>query len=75
MNMKLSVDYAPAMGDVRTLGTGDTLWLIRGAEKRPDWPRYTDAIAQAVGRGADARWATPALSPEEAARQKWQGRA
>lgn len=56
MDSKITESVAPALGDVRAMGEGDTLWLFQGAEKRKDWSRYTDAIGGAVSRGADARW-------------------
>ncbi|MBD0712570.1 hypothetical protein BU196_00440 [Streptomyces sp. CBMA370] len=56
MDRKLTADAAPALGDVRQMGHGDTLWLAQGVRTRPDWSRYTDAIGGAVARGADARW-------------------
>ncbi len=49
-------EHAPALGDVRAMGAGDTVILLPGAETREDWARYTEAIGAAVGRGADARW-------------------
>lgn len=47
---------AHALGDVRALGAGDTVLVHDGAHKRKDWPRYVDAIAAAVSRGAEVRW-------------------
>ncbi|WP_330174535.1 hypothetical protein OG875_13875 [Streptomyces sp. NBC_01498] len=57
MDIRITGATAPALGDVRGLGRGDTLWLEAGARDRRDWGRYVDAVAQAVHRGADARWA------------------
>lgn len=56
MDKQISDTNAPAMGDIRLMGAGDTLWLISSAKARKDWPRYTDAIGAAVTRGADVRW-------------------
>lgn len=47
---------ATALGDVRVLGAGDTVWITPEAVQRKDWARYLDAIASAVSRGADVRW-------------------
>jgi hypothetical protein len=52
----VSADSAPALGDVRTLGEGSTIYLRPDVKSRKDWGRYQDAIAQAVGRGVDVRW-------------------
>jgi hypothetical protein len=52
----MSATAAPAMGDIRAMGEGDALWLSADARQRKDWGRYTDAIAQAVSRGAEVRW-------------------
>jgi hypothetical protein len=47
---------ATALGDIRLARAGDTIWLHPGAELRADWGRYTEALAQAISRGADVRW-------------------
>ncbi|GAA0660228.1 hypothetical protein GCM10010193_08950 [Kitasatospora atroaurantiaca] len=47
---------APALGDLRAMGERDTVVIVPGAETRPDWARYAEAIGAAVGRGAEARW-------------------
>lgn len=52
----ISKGRAPALGDIRSLGAGDTVWAQSDARERKDWPRYVDAIAAAVSRGADVRW-------------------
>lgn len=49
---------APALGDVRALGRGDTVWLTPGSTKRIDWARYAEAIAIAITRGAEVRQVT-----------------
>ncbi len=46
-------ESAPALGDVRTLGEGDHIYIYAGADKREDWPRYLAAVTHAVGRGAN----------------------
>lgn len=56
MDKAITADAAPAMGDVRTMGIGDTLWLEGGVWNRRDWGRYVFVIAEAVSRGADVRW-------------------
>lgn len=56
MERKLAANAAPALGDVRQMGRGDTLWLAPGVEERADWGRYLDAAATAVTRGAEVRW-------------------
>lgn len=56
MQHKISADAAPALGDIRAMGAGDTLFIVPGADRRADWSRYADAIGGAVTRGADARW-------------------
>jgi hypothetical protein len=43
-------------GDVRAMGAGDVLWLDPGLRTWAEWPRYTDAIRHAIGRGAEVRW-------------------
>lgn len=55
MQKKISLTAAPPIGFIRTLGKGDTIWIHAFAEGRADWPRYADAIACAVGRGAEVR--------------------
>lgn len=48
---EIAADHAPPLGDVRELSAGDELYLCGGWRKRPDWPRYLDAAAHAMGRG------------------------
>jgi hypothetical protein len=55
MDRHITGSHAPAMGDVRVMGTGDTVWLHEGATGRPDWPRMVDAIGAAISRGAEVR--------------------
>jgi hypothetical protein len=55
----IAPDTAPAIGDVRALGTGDTILLRDGWSLRKDSGRYAGAIADAVSHGADARHFTP----------------
>lgn len=49
----ISKDSAPALGDVRALGRGDALVISVDATQRKDWPRYQEALGQAVARGAE----------------------
>lgn len=56
MERKITREVAPALGDVRAMGEGDTLWLNADAHERRDWGRYLDAAANAITRGADVRW-------------------
>lgn len=57
MDRRIGNLVAPALGDVRSMGEGDTVWLTPEAPQRKDWPRYTDALMVALTRGADVRWA------------------
>jgi hypothetical protein len=52
---KISVEAAPALGDIRLLGRGDTIVLADGVEGRRDWGRYLDALASALSRGVEVR--------------------
>ena len=56
--MFIGPDYAPALGDVRTLKPGDTVYLKPGATDRRDWSRYADALTNAITRGASVVWWT-----------------
>lgn len=49
-------DSAPALGDIRLLGKGDSIFLRNGWTSRRDGTRYADAVMSAVMRGADVRW-------------------
>lgn len=57
MHLRIGSIAAPAIGDIRVLGEGDTIWLTPEAPQRRDWSRYLDAIITAVSHGADVRWA------------------
>jgi hypothetical protein len=52
----VSVRSAPALGDIRAMGKGDTVWLTEGVESRKDWGRYLDALSSAITRGVEVRW-------------------
>ena len=56
MDMRIGWLIAPALGDVRALGEGDTVWLTPESTQRDDWPRYLDALAAAIAAGTDVRW-------------------
>jgi hypothetical protein len=52
----VSVRSAPALGDIRAMGKGETVWLTEGVESRKDWGRYLDALSSAITRGVEVRW-------------------
>ena len=56
MGRVITLNNAPALGDIRALGFGQTVWIQREAMMRKDWARYVEAIAAAVARGAEVRW-------------------
>lgn len=55
-DLKIKAGVLPAMGDVRVMGDGDTLWLERPIRESAEWCRYVDAVRHAMSRGADVRW-------------------
>ncbi|QAX94729.1 hypothetical protein HOV12_gp29 [Streptomyces phage Lilbooboo] len=57
--MFIGPESAPALGDVRALKSGDTVYLKPGAVERRDWGRYADALTQAIARGASVVWTEP----------------
>ncbi len=54
--LRISWKSAPAIGDVRQLGPGDTVVLIHGVLRRADYGRYSDAVRHAIDQGAQVRW-------------------
>jgi hypothetical protein len=56
MDKVVKAGSVPAMGDVRALGDGDTVWLEPAIREGKEWSRYVDAVRHAVTRGADVRW-------------------
>ncbi|MFJ7275345.1 hypothetical protein [Kitasatospora sp. NPDC098663] len=52
MTFRIGLGTAPALGDVRLAGPGDTLLFLHDARQRPDFARYWQAAAVAVFRGA-----------------------
>jgi hypothetical protein len=54
--LRIALESAPALGDVRAAGKGTTLYLVHGLTKRRDYGRYSDAIRQAIDNGANVRW-------------------
>lgn len=55
----ITKDTAPALGNVRTLGSGDAIVLRPDATQRKDWARYQHAIGEAVSRGAGVHHVRP----------------
>lgn len=55
-DVRISWKSAPALGDIRQLGAGDTIWKVHGVTRRADYGRYSDAIRHAINRGAEVRW-------------------
>lgn len=62
MIRRISKAQAPALGDVRLMGPGDTVVVDLDAVDRKDWTRYQDAIRAAMSRGADVRHAAQEVS-------------
>ena len=56
MQYVITASAGPALGDIRGLGAGDTVWLREGVTGRRDWSRYVDALVSALTRGAEVRW-------------------
>jgi hypothetical protein len=54
--LRIALESAPALGDVRAAGKGTTLYLVHGLTKRRDYGHYSDAIRQAIDNGANVRW-------------------
>ncbi|ADE43476.1 gp9 [Streptomyces phage phiSASD1] len=54
---------APALGDIRAMGQGDTIVVRRAATQRPDWPRFQDAVSVAANRGAQVHYTAQAPEP------------
>lgn len=72
MDKMITPESAPALGDTRTLGEGDTVWIAPAARQRKDWSRQVEAIAAAVSKGAEVRWMRAAPETlEEHARREW----
>ncbi|MGV9546817.1 hypothetical protein [Streptomyces ardesiacus] len=43
---------APALGDVRSAGPGDLVYILPDATSRKDWAKYWEAVGVALSRGA-----------------------
>lgn len=43
---------APALGDVRSAGPGDLVYILPDATTRKDFPKYWEAVGVALSRGA-----------------------
>lgn len=54
--MKISPATLPALGDVRAQGAGNVLIIDTDMRTHEHWPRYTEAIASAVSKGAGVQW-------------------
>ncbi|WP_031067098.1 hypothetical protein [Streptomyces sp. NRRL WC-3742] len=52
MTFRIGAGIAPALGDLRLAGPGDTLLFLHDARDRTDFARYWEAAAVAVFRGA-----------------------
>lgn len=52
MRYVISEDRAPAAGDLRTLGPGDTVTVRRSATIRHDWAPLSVSAMVAYARGA-----------------------
>lgn len=50
---------APALGALRALEAGRTVYLRPSVKERADWPRYIDALASALAHGVSVRWVNP----------------
>jgi hypothetical protein len=57
-HINVTPERLPALGDVRSCGTGERIWVATVMRKRDDWPRYSEAIMAAFSRGASVRWST-----------------
>lgn len=55
MHAYLGASPGVSAGELRGLGTGDTIEVYRSAFERPDWAAYWVAIGVAVRQGADLR--------------------
>lgn len=61
----ISLESAPALGDIRLMKSGELIRVTRDAVERPDWTRYMDAIRQAMGNGVNVEWPPPRVVPDE----------
>jgi hypothetical protein len=52
----ISAGNFPAAGDVRECGEGAVFVIEKAVREDRDWPRFADAVAHAMSRGADVRW-------------------
>lgn len=52
----ISEGRIPAAGDVRECGEGTAFVIEKAVREDRDWPRFADAVAHAMSRGADVRW-------------------
>lgn len=56
MERFISYTGCPALGDIRSMAEGDTVWLTEAVDDRDDWGRILDALSAAISRGAAVRW-------------------
>ncbi|WP_192918223.1 hypothetical protein [Streptomyces spectabilis] len=56
MERFISYISSPALGDIRAMAEGDTVWLTEAVEERADWGRILDALSAAISRGVAVRW-------------------
>lgn len=56
MQVVIRKDSAPALGDLRRMGTGDHIILVAGVTDRKDWARVAHALVVAVAHGASVGW-------------------
>jgi hypothetical protein len=54
--IRISVNRAPAAGDIRLLGTGDHVTLSPSVYEREDWMSLLPALTIALNRGASIVW-------------------
>lgn len=50
--LMISDAMAPAIGDIRAAGKGDTILVRQASTERRDWPTYWAAVGTAWRRGA-----------------------
>jgi len=56
MTIRISVNKAPAAGDIRLLGVGDRVSLSASVYEREDWLSLLPALTIAIHRGASVVW-------------------
>jgi hypothetical protein len=56
MTVRITVNKAPAAGDIRLLGAGDRVTLSPNVYEREDWLSLLPALTIALNRGASIVW-------------------